>query len=68
MLGEEHPETARSYHNIGCCYYCMDNHEKAYEFYQKAYNLRKKILGDEHKDTMRSLSELEELRSKFKKN
>ena len=67
LLGEDHPETARSYHNIGCCYYSIENFEKAYEFYEKAFNLRKKLLGEDHKDTIRSMNELQELKVKLKK-
>ena len=65
LLSEDHPETARSYHNIGCCYYSLNEIEKALENYNKAYFLRKKILGEEHKDTIRSRSEIETLKRKI---
>lgn len=66
ILGEEHPETARSYHNIGCCHYTDEKLDLALENYNKAYNIRNKLLGPDHKDTLRSLKEIEDIKKKMK--
>jgi hypothetical protein len=66
VFGQFHPETSRSYHNIGCCYYGMYDFEKAVENFQNAYNIRSKLLGERHPDTQRSKRELEDSRERLK--
>jgi nephrocystin-3 len=61
----DHPETARSYHNIGCTYFSLHEMEKALENFNKAYFIRKKLLGEENKDTIRSRSEIETVKRKI---
>ena len=51
ILGEEHPDTATSYNNIGNTYYNIGDYNKALEYYELSLKIRKKILGEEHPDT-----------------
>ena len=54
LYGEEHPDTARSYHNIGEKQCEMKEYVSALQSHQQALNIRLKLHGDEHPDTARS--------------
>ena len=58
ILGEEHPDTATSYNNIGSIYNNMGDNKKALEYYELSLNIRKKILGEEHPDTATSYNNI----------
>ena len=51
VLGENHPDTATCYNNIGLVYDSQGNYAQALEFYNKALAIRLKVLGENHADT-----------------
>ena len=57
-LGEEHPDTASSYENIGNIYDAKGDYDKGYEYHIQALNIRKKVLGEEHPDMAHSLNNI----------
>jgi tetratricopeptide (TPR) repeat protein len=57
VLGEEHPDTAMSYNDIGFVYNLKDEYNQALEYYIKALNIREKILG-KHQDTALSYNNI----------
>jgi tetratricopeptide (TPR) repeat protein len=52
VLGNEHPDVATSYNNIGCVYSEQGDYSKALDFYQKALKIREKVMGDNHPKTV----------------
>ena len=48
LHGEEHPDVATSYNNIGVICYFQGDYAQAIEYYTKALNIRLKVLGEEH--------------------
>ena len=48
ILGEEHPDTASSYNNIGNTYHKIGDYKRAIEYHELSLMIRKKILGEEH--------------------
>ena len=51
LLGEEHPDTADSYHNLAYVYASQGEYGKAEGLYKKALVIRERVLGEEHPDT-----------------
>ena len=49
-LGEEHPDVAASYHNIGNLYNDKGEYDNALEYYNKSFALSLKVFGEEHPD------------------
>ena len=58
ILGEEHPDIAKSYNNIGNTYDKMGDYKKALEYHELSLKIRKKILGEEHPDTASSYNSI----------
>ena len=53
-MGNEHPNTAKSYNNLASFYQTVQQkHDKAEEYYEKSLQIRKKVL---HSDTATLLS------------
>ena len=50
-LGEEHPDVATSYNNIGMVWKSKGDYEKALEYYILCAQIRFKKLGADHKLT-----------------
>ncbi len=48
--GENHPDVAKSYNNIGGVYDLLGESSKALEFYKKALNIKLRVLGENHPD------------------
>ncbi|NQZ07776.1 MAG: tetratricopeptide repeat protein [Algicola sp.] len=48
LHGENHPDTAQSYHNTSCLYYELDQQQKALELDQKALSIRLGLYGENH--------------------
>ena len=48
IYDEEHPDVAKSYHNLGVDYNRLGQHNQAKECEEKALSIRKKIYGEEH--------------------
>ena len=48
MLGEDHPSTAQTYHNMANVYQAQGKHELALELFAKALRIYQKMLGEDH--------------------
>jgi tetratricopeptide (TPR) repeat protein len=62
VLGEEHPDTARSLNNLSLLCYDENDFEGAAKLMRQAYVICKKALGGDHPDTismMESLAKIE---------
>lgn len=66
QYGEEHPELASSYYNIGIVFYDQKNFEKAIENYNKALPLREGTYGKEHPQTLKVKEKISEIEAKMK--
>ncbi len=56
VLGEDHPDTARSLNNLGSLLRAQGDYAEARPYYERALAVREKVLGGEHPDTARSLN------------
>ena len=54
VLGEEHPDTAKSYFNLGITQHASGDFLSALQSKQRALEIRVKFFGEEHPDTSRS--------------
>ena len=50
MHGEEHPDVAVSYNNIGTVYKAQGDFTKAVDVFMKALAIQVKVLGDDNPD------------------
>ncbi len=55
VLGEDHPDTLESMHNLGIAVHMLDRLDEAEQLYLQALESRKKVLGEEHPHTFDSL-------------
>ncbi len=67
VLGENHPDTARSYNNIGITLYCSGKKEEAQEHFRKAVEIAKKTLGPDHSYTKQFSTNLQFVENELKK-
>ena len=58
LYGENHPDTATSYDNIGCAYDSKGDYDTALEYYNKALAIRQQVLGENHSDTATSYNNI----------
>jgi tetratricopeptide (TPR) repeat protein len=58
LNGEEHPDVADSYHNIGDAYNEQGEYAKALEHFEKALAIRMKVYGEEHPDVAASFNDM----------
>ena len=58
VLGEEHSQTAHSYHSLGVTQHSLGDFVSALESDKRALNIRLKVLGEEHSQTAHSYHEL----------
>jgi tetratricopeptide (TPR) repeat protein len=58
VLGEEHPDTAFSFFNIGMSYLQLNDLEMGLDLSTRALDIRRKVLGGEHPDTAASLESM----------
>ncbi len=58
VLGEEHPATAASYHNLAAVYEAQGEYKRAEELYEKSLGIRERVLGEEHPTTAASYHNL----------
>ena len=58
VFGTEHPDTARSYNDIGAVYDNQGDYAKALEYYQKALEIQEKVLDIEHPNTATSYNNI----------
>ena len=60
LFGEEHPDTAQSYFNLGVIQHTLGNFLSALESDQCALDIRVRLLCEEHTDTAESYFNLGE--------
>ncbi len=65
-LGEEHPDTAMSYHNMAELYFLQGNYEFALAYFIKAYKILMNKLGIEHPNTKICYQNMEIAYAKWK--
>ena len=58
MLGSEHPDFATTLDNLATLYREIGDYEKALPLYQRALDIREKVLGSEHPDFATTLDNL----------
>jgi len=51
VLGEQHPHTANSYHNVAACLDRQGKHREAMPLFRRALAICLKVLGEQHPDT-----------------
>lgn len=56
VVGENHPDTLQSLHNIGLSYEYLGDEDRALKTYQSVLTKKKEILGEDHVDTLRTFS------------
>ena len=54
VLGEQHPDTARSYSNVAVCLDSQGKYAAALPLHQKALAIKQKALGEQHPETATS--------------
>ena len=54
LFGEEHPDTAKSYFNLGVTQHALGNFLSALQSKQRALDIRVKLFKEEHPDTAKS--------------
>ena len=58
VFGENHPDVASSYNNIGIVYYAMGDYSKALEYYEKDLKIGLSVLGENHPDVAKSYNNI----------
>ena len=58
LLGEQHSETADSYHSLGITQHLLEDYTSATESHKRALAIRLKLFGEEHPDTADSYHSL----------
>ena len=48
MFGENHPDVAESYNNIGNVFRILNDYVRASEYLQHALDIRKQVFGEAH--------------------
>lgn len=58
LFGENHPDTASSYDEIGVVYDSKGDYDIALEYYNKALTIQQQVLGENHPDTSASYNNI----------
>ena len=58
VFGENHPNVAMNYNNIGGVYYNQGNYDQALEYYNKALKIYLAVFGENHPDVAMSYSNI----------
>jgi hypothetical protein len=58
VLGNDHPDTLRSAHNLAVSLRALGEHEQARELGEDTLSRRRRVLGDDHPDTLLSAHNL----------
>jgi len=64
-LGDDHPDVATSYNNIGSVYKNQGKYDDALKYYYMSLEILKKKLGDDHPNTKGTLRNIEIIKSKM---
>jgi len=67
VLGEQHPDTARSYNNLGRLLQAMGDYTTAQPYLERALAIYEKSLGSIHPSTEAMRSNLVDLEREMKK-
>ena len=54
VLGENHEDTAESYHWLGLTQYMLSDYTSVTESHKRALKIRQTVLGENHKNTAES--------------
>ena len=54
FFGEEHSETAESYHLVGIIQHSLSDYTAAFESAKRDFDIRTKLFGEEHSETAES--------------
>jgi tetratricopeptide (TPR) repeat protein len=66
VLGEEHPDTARSLNNLAMLCFDENKIKEAANYMRKALAIYRKVFGDEHPDTKTVMGNLEAIEKKLR--
>ena len=66
VLGEEHTDTAMTYHNIGSVDRKLGKYDEALEYYDKALEIFQSELGNEHPYTKSVIENISLVKAKQK--
>jgi hypothetical protein len=58
VLGEDHPDTLTSAHNLAVGLRALGEHEQARQLHEDTLTRRRRVLGEDHPDTLSSASNL----------
>ena len=58
LLGENHPNVASSYNNIGIVWDVKGDYDRALEYHEKALSIRLRVLGEDHPDVATSYNNI----------
>jgi hypothetical protein len=58
MLGDGHPDTLRSAHNLAVDLRVLGHYEQARQLHEDTLTRRRRVLGDDHPFTLRSANNL----------
>ena len=64
FYGKEHPETAKSYNNIGNVFFRRGIYDKALEYHKQALEIQEKVLDKKHPDTAFSYNNIGNVHSR----
>ena len=61
LFGKYHPYIAINYNNLADVYMALQDYQTAKEFYQKSLSIYKKVLGENHADTLFIANKIKDL-------
>jgi hypothetical protein len=64
VLGDEHPDTLTSMHNLTFTLQSQARHEEAFALMKRCSQLREQVLGEQHPDTQSLLDTLSDWQAK----
>ena len=64
IFGENHPNVATSYSNIGLIYYNQGDYSKALEYFEKSYAILEKFLQDDHPAMIKIQEAIKEIKNR----
>ena len=67
-IGEDHPNIAVIYTNLGHIYQKQKEMEKAVSYFEKSYTIKCSKFGKDHSTSIRALTELNLANSQIRKN
>ena len=65
ILGDSHPDNARTYNSIGAIYEQMGELDKALEYREKGLEIMEKALGPDHADALMIKEKIAALRHRL---